>query len=224
MECAGDDYWLPGKVALQISFMEEHPEYGMCYGKAMVKKNNKIIKALWGNEYCDTVSLFLKGNNIPAVSICMLNQLVRDYIYTIKPESKEWKSEDYPMWIYFSYQSKIFYLNAVLAVYRVHEKSITHIKDKENALNLSDSDFNLKYFLLEYTKTNLDPFLLIKQKIQGRLFLAIKYKDRKLALQYISETKDRNMKYLIEKCLINNPFLFYLLHLFQRCKRYKSIW
>ena len=29
LECAGDDYWLPGKVEKQISLMEENPDCGM---------------------------------------------------------------------------------------------------------------------------------------------------------------------------------------------------
>ena len=43
MECAGDDYWLPGKVQYQIDYMEKHPDIGMCYSKAKIfdEQNSK---------------------------------------------------------------------------------------------------------------------------------------------------------------------------------------
>lgn len=31
--CASDDYWVKDKLAIQVSEMEKHPEWGMCYGK-----------------------------------------------------------------------------------------------------------------------------------------------------------------------------------------------
>ena len=42
MECAGDDYWLPGKVKSQIEFMENNLDVGMCYGKVKFWNENKI--------------------------------------------------------------------------------------------------------------------------------------------------------------------------------------
>src|SRR5574344_692387 len=71
MECAGDDYWLPEKVKVQISYMENHPEIGMCYGKASVwsESKNKVLKETVGSDN-NSFSDLIKENTIPANTIC----------------------------------------------------------------------------------------------------------------------------------------------------------
>ena len=32
--CASDDAWLPDKIKIQVEYMEEHPEFAMCFGRA----------------------------------------------------------------------------------------------------------------------------------------------------------------------------------------------
>ena len=46
MECAGDDWWLPGKVSFQIDYMEKHPDVGMCYGRAkrFIESKRKYLR------------------------------------------------------------------------------------------------------------------------------------------------------------------------------------
>ena len=42
--CEGDDYWTdPYKLQKQIDFLEENPEYGLCYGNTLLNYNDKKI-------------------------------------------------------------------------------------------------------------------------------------------------------------------------------------
>ena len=50
MDCAGDDYWLPGKIKTQIEFMEKNEAAGVCCGKAKVFKGEKFIQSI-GNKH-----------------------------------------------------------------------------------------------------------------------------------------------------------------------------
>lgn len=44
MQCAGDDWWLPEKLSIQVDFMETHPDIGMCYGKAQTYIDGKKME------------------------------------------------------------------------------------------------------------------------------------------------------------------------------------
>src|SRR5574344_1378723 len=85
MECAGDDWWLPGKVQTQIEYMKKNPEDGMCYGKINIyggKKKSCSIR--------ETFEDFLyTGNNVPAVTTCYKNLLYKQYIKEIQPEKQD---------------------------------------------------------------------------------------------------------------------------------------
>lgn len=147
MECAGDDWWLPGKVTTQMEFMETHRDAGMCYGKVKLWNEGKqtFEKKSFGSKITSTKGL-LDGNTIPAVTVCFKNELVRKYISEIKPEEKSWKMEDYPLWIFFSHESLINYQEKHFAVYRVLDNSVSH-----------NSDVN-KEFLFEKSRQDIQKF------------------------------------------------------------------
>ena len=106
MECAGDDYWLPGKVKSQIEFMENNPEIGMCYTKAKFwnENNQKYEKKFFGSDIESFNKLLTTGNKVPALSVCLRKNLVEQYVNEIKPQEKNWLMEDYPMWLWFSHE------------------------------------------------------------------------------------------------------------------------
>ena len=134
MECAGDDYWLPNKVNTQISFMEENKNVGMCYGKALFYENDnkKFQKKKFGTKWVKFNQL-IQDNKIPALSVCIKNEIIKKYIKDINPEEKKWLMEDYPLWIWISKNSKIHFINKVINEMVKHE-------DKKFALCFLDLD------------------------------------------------------------------------------------
>src|SRR5574344_315131 len=119
MECAGDDWWLPGKVQTQIEYMEKNPEVGMCYGKIKIKgKGNKIL-----NSKENFKDLLCEGNSVPAVTVCYKNSLYKQYINEIQPENQGWLIEDYPIWLYMSKNSQVRFINQQFACYRKLDNS-----------------------------------------------------------------------------------------------------
>ena len=81
MECAGDDWWLPGKVTQQIEFLEQNPEIGMCYGKAkeFLNSKNRFTKKYIGKK-CEEFSQLLERNEIPALTVCFRRELANKYL------------------------------------------------------------------------------------------------------------------------------------------------
>ena len=156
MECAGDDWWLPEKIASQISYMENNPNVGMIYGKARIwnENNNTYSRFQLGSNCGGTRDLLLQ-NPIPAVTVCFRRKLIYEYINEINPCAKDWKMEDYPFWIYCSYKSNIQFINDTIAVYRQIDNSISHQKNLDKKFIFYKSVEEIKeYYRKRYNFTN----------------------------------------------------------------------
>lgn len=146
MACSGDDYWLPGKMKLQVEYMETHPEAGMCYGKVKCLYEGNFLKSL-GDRGGESFEEILFRNPIPAVTVCRRTDISKVYMDEIHPEQKEWVMEDLPMWLWFSKNSRISYIDKELSVYRISQGSISHPVSLEKKIHYATSHNNvLKYF------------------------------------------------------------------------------
>lgn len=146
MECAGDDYWLPGKVKKQIEFMEANPDVGMCYGVVRVwDEKIQEFQGLIGAQR-KTIQEIVQNCTIPAPTVCFRNELIKKYVKEINPVEKDWLMEDFPMWLWLSKESKIQFLNEEFAVYRKIENSISHSLDVEKHIKLNISGVKIIRF------------------------------------------------------------------------------
>ncbi|MDY5886611.1 MAG: glycosyltransferase [Treponema sp.] len=210
MECAGDDYWLPGKVQKQISFMEQNNYVGLCYGKKIdyIQNCNKKIKTSCKGftEYSDLIQY----NSIPAASVCIRNELLKKYINEVRPLDKDWKMEDYPMWLWFSMNSKIVYMDNRFIVYRVLENSISHQIDIEKQLSYQKSVINIRNYYLEKNKQPILPIDEIKLKfdilINECLFNYNKSNYQKL-MEINSRIKHHSLKEKLKLQIVKFSFL-----------------
>ncbi len=150
MECAGDDYWLPGKVEKQIKYMEKHKNVGLCYSKASVfnQSNNSYLKKTRGKDRTKYEQLFMK-NEIPALTVCYKKELVDSYMADVKPVEHNWLMEDSPMWLWFSKNAKIKFLNSITGVYRIFEESACHFVDEKKQKIFDESCLDIRRFYAE---------------------------------------------------------------------------
>lgn len=178
MVCAGDDYWLPGKVEKQISFMDSHPNIGACTGDAITI--NEYGKKT-GYIYCKEDSSFeslLISNCAPACSICYRFSLLKKYIEDVDPVSHNWLMEDLPLNIWFSVNSQIFYLKGECVAYRVLPNSLSHFDENQYKrwVAYRNSAFALRtYFINKYPEKsvrvkNKVAYLYIKELMLERTF------------------------------------------------------
>ena len=150
MVCAGDDCWLPGKVKKQIEFMERNHDFGICYGKAELREVEccESVKQI-GANFLDFKDLYYVGNKIPALTVCARMDLFKKYLQEVMPQEKNWLMEDYPFYLYAAFESKIYFMNDLLAVYRVVENSLSHQVDINKQLRFEKSVYDIKKFFAD---------------------------------------------------------------------------
>lgn len=126
--CEGDDYWIDAnKLRLQVAFLDQHPDYGMCHTDfdLVDGKRNHFVKIHEDGVYWPFY--ITEGINVGTLTV-----VYRMSIYKKLPLffiDQKWPMSDKPLWIEFSRYSKIYYLPFRTAKYRVLESSASHNLD-----------------------------------------------------------------------------------------------
>ncbi len=142
--CDGDDYWTDElKLQKQIDFLDENPDYAICFHKVNIKENDNIVEdtITLNKGQTTTINDLALGNYMHTCSVIYRNYLFEtfpDYFYT-SPIG------DYFLHLLNSRYGKIYCINEVMATYRVHEKSYWSSKEqKERTLIWIDFLKNIK--------------------------------------------------------------------------------
>lgn len=216
--CEGDDYWIDeNKLQLQVSLLENNPEYGMCYTKArkFIQYKQKYSRKLFGEKVNSFEDLLLNGNRIPTLTVCMCSSLVKQYMLDIKPEEKEWMMGDYPLWLYFAKNTNIYFINKVTSVYRLLIESASHTKNINNAVKFLKSSFEIqKYFAEKYNVKFSRTFNENEIKISYGLLKCC----REAVLN--TESKNINNKYKFIQFTAKSRILFYLIYTIRKIYYY----
>ena len=147
--CEGDDYWIDeNKLQMQVDFLENNPEYGMCYTKAKqyIQSKQKFNKKSVGDAFDGFEDLLKNGNRIPTLTTVYRKDLLDKYEKEIQPSNKGWLMGDYPMWLYFSHESEIKFIDKDTAAYRVLENSASHSVDVEKQFRFNKNIYNIREF------------------------------------------------------------------------------
>ena len=154
--CEGDDYWTdPLKLQKQVDFLESHDDYGMCYTRVVrfVQKSGKYEEE-WGGSNVLFEDLLIK-NTIPTLTCLIRKDLYEVYKAQVRPDLQAWKMGDYPMWLWFSHESKIAFMPIVTGVYRVLENSASHLVSLDKHITFNLSGLDIKQFYNKLFKTGI---------------------------------------------------------------------
>lgn len=147
--CEGDDWWIePKKLQMQIDFMDNNPEYGLChtnykYGKG---KHPGRPDVLPNDDYSNGKFFSVQHH------ICTATTLIRISTYKKIPKlwvDKNWMMTDLCVWIELSQISKIKYLSNVTAYYRVLSQSASH-GDIKHSIKFGNSALQIRQFYANY--------------------------------------------------------------------------
>ncbi|MDO5772727.1 MAG: glycosyltransferase [Spirochaetales bacterium] len=206
--CEGDDYWIDeNKLQMQVDFLENNPDYGMCYTKAnqLIQKTGKFSRTKNGSYVKDFEDLLFNGNRVPTLTTVFRKDLLNSYLKEIYPQNKGWLMGDYPMWLYFAHESRIKFLDKVTSVYRVLENSASHSKDIEKSVNFASSVLRIQNFFSEkYFHKKFHEF----DEHLERAFLYLKFNNRNMANKEFSLCNFQNKKIRIYRIICSSAILF----------------
>ncbi len=216
--CEGDDYWTsPHKLQKQVDFLENNPDFVICF-------HNSEVKSFEGNH----PSYFL-NNNIEK-DVFTLDDLIGDdeiwfmatasilYSRAALGEMPEWLkcslSGDIPMHILAARHGKIKYLDEVMSVYRKNMGGASFTDNKKDEVFLRNRIFmyenldketgykyheKLKKNIARYYLMMLESFQFEGKKAKKALF-AIKYLE--MARPNFQVVKDVLKNYIIPDILL----------------------
>ena len=153
--CEGDDYWTdPLKLQKQVDFLEEHPDYSMCFTDVRDFYSDKQI---WGpkqsvqygrmnasliNSYEDSFyKILLCQCRIQTLSVLLRTELYKACI----PSEYQFLMGDTLMWLDLSQKGKIHYINECMGVYNVHPGSMCRNSDTIYRFQLSMYEMRVYY-------------------------------------------------------------------------------
>ena len=192
--CEGDDYWIDeNKLQMQVEFLENNPDYGMCYTQAKVFNQSKLEmkKNISGCDYECYGDLFVIQNPIPTLTTCFRNELYFRYRGEIVTEGRGWLMGDYPMWLWFAKNSKIKFISKITAVYRFLDESASHSHDVNKMKKFEKSVYDIKTFYAQkYGDFNLlrqcDLLIQYKESVNHNNIAGMISTSLKIKVHYLS--------------------------------------
>ena len=128
--CEGDDYWTaPQKLQQQVDFLENHPEYSMCFHSA--KKKYETNTRAWINceniedrDY-DATDIFVNWT-VPTASVMCRREGMEFYANLKHPE----RIQNYDIFIFLSCAmiGKLRGMHEQMSVYRIQGEGLTYNK------------------------------------------------------------------------------------------------
>lgn len=209
--CEGDDYWIDkNKLQEQVSYLEKNPDVGLVYNysKVFYQNENKIGNHKIGEPFVSYEDVFINGNCIPTLTLCMRFKIYKKYLEDIPVnDKKNWKMGDLPLCLWFIKNSKIHLIPKVTAMYRVLQESASHSNDKDKMDAFNQSIYDIReYFAKRYNEIDL----LNQFEIKNKINIAWKERNRNDFLSLYKDFKYPTRILKIKNFIFKNSFLYKL--------------
>lgn len=143
--CEGDDFWIdPLKLENQIKVLESDGGYGLVYSPAYVLRGDSLCGEIVGEDFSGN-EIFYK-NPIPTLTTMFDSKLYSSYLLDVKSMRGGWKMADYPIWLWLSIHSKLFFLPKPNAVYRVTSGTASRPEKPSEKYDFNFNSFEIANF------------------------------------------------------------------------------
>lgn len=191
----GDDYWIdPLKLQKQTDFMEENPDFAICFTNTRVEffENNEEPYLLNSNIKKDVFEL---KDLIAETEVWFMGTATLFYtmssIFPVQPWFHKTKSGDIPMIMLAARYGKIKYLPDVTAAYRRHSAGASNTDHKDDAVFLENRimmytnlDKDTGYKFHDKFKRNLGGWYYLL--LNSRQYKGLYFKKLGIATKYVS--------------------------------------
>lgn len=173
----GDDIWMPGKLALQMEYILQHPQTHIVYGGFLFwhvdsDSNNyptplDFVKDHIDNGLDESLSGWIYHKLLLDSHICIITAVIRRSLFDQLNGFNEDlpTGEDYDFWIRASRLTEVARFSNIFSLYRINKASTTHVPRPEN------NEYRvLKKHMKAYGLTSPDGHSISTAEIQGRLF------------------------------------------------------
>lgn len=195
--CEGDDYWIdPLKIQNQVNVMDSDISIGLCYSRTKyLCEETKSYMYDWGGPKVNFDDLLL-SNSIPTLTVMYRIGYMDAYYRDIEPDKQTWLMGDYPVWLWFAYNYKIYFIDKVTSVYRVLRESASHSIDVEKKLMFIMSFIDIQeYFADKYKVKNKMNYDIIR--IQAKMYNYALYGKWNCYINNWKKLVSNNTKYLL---------------------------
>lgn len=153
---AGDDWWHDtNKIQRQVDFLENNPGYGLVFSDTLIYSEAKktLLKYKPFDGPCSFKDLIIQ-NSISALTTCYRKDLFDRYVQEVDPVKENFPGEDYPFWIWLSYNTKLYHIKEPLTTYRLQISSLSHSESKDRRLRFEVDRLNIKLFFYNFCNLN----------------------------------------------------------------------
>ena len=221
--CDNDDYWHnPNKLQLQVSFMESHPEYGVCHTdfRTHNRETKQITEVVVSNDafdiplqkaifsgkfkYCNATMMYRKE----LIDRCVnLNDYI-NYQFTL---------QDWNTWVILSHYTDFYCLPVSTATIGIETESITRTKSYDKI----EERFKKEKECYQYV-CNLFPndFPYVESEYNDYVYLvllnlAFKQKDYRKANQFGKKIGNKSVKVVCSQ----NRILFWMFFFLKQVRK-----
>lgn len=170
--CEGDDYWIDqNKLKKQVDILESNERYGCVYSNYYIQKGQDKEPAIISGK-TNFVELLFKCE-IATLTTCFRRSLYLNYLNEIQPAEKKWLLGDLPMWLYYSMESEIVFLNHFTSTYRFLVESASHSQSLDRRIAFRTSVFDVRSFFLKLFKDRIPEYRKLKIRVNTNHIIEI---------------------------------------------------
>lgn len=204
--CEGDDYWIDeNKLQMQVDFLEENPEYGMCFHGALEHFEDgsvpdRVFSKLKTKRY--TAREIISHWIIPTASMVYRFDLIQDTAYHSLIKDERIFYGDKPLYIFLEGKSKIWCISNIMSVYRRHEGgAVFFFSFERNYRNFFQTEA-----LMEHCPKAYFPLLMFKWRlVASNCSIAILKKELNTARHFFRLSIPSNL-FLVPIYVVKNLF------------------